>query len=298
MHWALESAKRGNRFGLKAGHRHHVPARRDVPVRPDQRVRPHRLLAGRHARRRSVFYGLTGLHGAHVFIGLTLLAMVTIRAFRGHFTARGAPRRRGAGHLLALRRRHVGDRLHDGLHPLSACSTRCAPSARRSASCSTWSRWRVVIVVVLMVRRSCSAHTVGRGVRSSGSSSRSPWPRGCTCARCGSCAAAASRSRAGQIACWHTADGAVGDRAALARIRPLGDDLLSAHMAQHLLIADLAAPIAAGRACATRCWSSYLPRPALVSARPHALAAQRVPRSCASPWSPRRCGCSWSTGWH
>ena len=34
----------------------------------------------------SVFYGLTGLHGAHVFIGLTLLAMVTIRAFRGHFS--------------------------------------------------------------------------------------------------------------------------------------------------------------------------------------------------------------------
>ena len=34
----------------------------------------------------SVFYGLTGLHGAHVFIGLTLLAMVTIRSFRGHFS--------------------------------------------------------------------------------------------------------------------------------------------------------------------------------------------------------------------
>src|ERR687889_315946 len=35
----------------------------------------------------TVFYGLTGLHGAHVFIGLTLLLFVTIRAFRGHFTA-------------------------------------------------------------------------------------------------------------------------------------------------------------------------------------------------------------------
>ena len=34
----------------------------------------------------SVFYGLTGLHGAHVFVGLTLLSMVTIRAFKGHFT--------------------------------------------------------------------------------------------------------------------------------------------------------------------------------------------------------------------
>jgi cytochrome c oxidase subunit 3 len=36
----------------------------------------------------TVFYGLTGLHGAHVFIGLTLLTMATTRAFRGHFTAK------------------------------------------------------------------------------------------------------------------------------------------------------------------------------------------------------------------
>jgi len=34
----------------------------------------------------SIFYGLTGLHGAHVAIGLTLLLFTTIRAFRGHFT--------------------------------------------------------------------------------------------------------------------------------------------------------------------------------------------------------------------
>ena len=34
----------------------------------------------------TIFYGLTGLHGAHVFVGLTLLAMVTVRAFRGHFS--------------------------------------------------------------------------------------------------------------------------------------------------------------------------------------------------------------------
>jgi cytochrome c oxidase subunit 3 len=35
----------------------------------------------------SIFYGLTGLHGAHVTIGLILLSMVTIRAFRGHYSA-------------------------------------------------------------------------------------------------------------------------------------------------------------------------------------------------------------------
>ena len=34
----------------------------------------------------TIFYCLTGLHGAHVFVGLTLLATATIRAFRGHYT--------------------------------------------------------------------------------------------------------------------------------------------------------------------------------------------------------------------
>ena len=33
----------------------------------------------------SIFYGLTGLHGAHVFIGLLLLTVANIRAFRGHY---------------------------------------------------------------------------------------------------------------------------------------------------------------------------------------------------------------------
>ena len=34
----------------------------------------------------STFFGLTGLHGFHVFVGLTILLMMTIRAFRGHFS--------------------------------------------------------------------------------------------------------------------------------------------------------------------------------------------------------------------
>ena len=34
----------------------------------------------------TIFYALTGLHGAHVFIGLCLLLSVTIRAFRGHYS--------------------------------------------------------------------------------------------------------------------------------------------------------------------------------------------------------------------
>ena len=69
----------------------------------------------------SIFYGLTGLHGAHVFVGLVLLAFANIRAWRGHFgpKAEGPPGRRGAGDLLALRRRDVDHRLHDRLHPLN-----------------------------------------------------------------------------------------------------------------------------------------------------------------------------------
>ncbi len=34
----------------------------------------------------SIFFSLTGLHGAHVFIGLTLLLFCIIRVARGHFT--------------------------------------------------------------------------------------------------------------------------------------------------------------------------------------------------------------------
>ena len=36
----------------------------------------------------STFYGLTGLHGLHVFVGLTLLAIAFVRAVRGHYSAR------------------------------------------------------------------------------------------------------------------------------------------------------------------------------------------------------------------
>lgn len=35
----------------------------------------------------SMFYTITGFHGAHVFLGLLMLAMNLVRALRGHFTA-------------------------------------------------------------------------------------------------------------------------------------------------------------------------------------------------------------------
>jgi cytochrome c oxidase subunit 3 len=52
----------------------------------EYRVLTHEGLTPQALAQGTIFYGLTGLHGAHVLIGLVLLTMVTVRAFRGHFT--------------------------------------------------------------------------------------------------------------------------------------------------------------------------------------------------------------------
>jgi cytochrome c oxidase subunit III len=85
MHWALEAAKRGNRFGLQAGIlTTFLLGATFLFIQINEYV--HLGFAPQDHAQGSVFYGLTGLHGAHVFIGLTLLLFATIRAFRGHFT--------------------------------------------------------------------------------------------------------------------------------------------------------------------------------------------------------------------
>jgi cytochrome c oxidase subunit 3 len=86
MHWALTSIKNENRFGLKAGMLStFLLGATFLFVQINEYV--HIGFAPHDTAQGSIFYGLTGLHGAHVFIGLTLLAMVTVRAFRGHFSA-------------------------------------------------------------------------------------------------------------------------------------------------------------------------------------------------------------------
>ncbi len=85
MHWSLQAIKRGNRAGMKAGLVLTLAlglAFLLTQAREYSRIgfAPHDGGFG------SVFYGLTGLHGAHVAVGLTLLAFATVRAFRGHFT--------------------------------------------------------------------------------------------------------------------------------------------------------------------------------------------------------------------
>jgi cytochrome c oxidase subunit 3 len=85
IHWALVSIKRGNRFGLKAGMiATFLLGLTFLTVQINEYV--HLGWAPQDSAQATVFYSLTGLHGAHVFIGLCALAMVSIRAFRGHYS--------------------------------------------------------------------------------------------------------------------------------------------------------------------------------------------------------------------
>ncbi len=87
MHWALESARNENRNGLRAGLLTtfllgfaflciQINEYANIGFAPADNAQA------------SIFYGLTGLHGAHVFVGLLLLLFATTRAFRGHFTTK------------------------------------------------------------------------------------------------------------------------------------------------------------------------------------------------------------------
>jgi cytochrome c oxidase subunit 3 len=85
MHWALQSIKRGSRAGLQAGLV--LTFAMGLTFLLTQVTEYARIgFAMRDGAFASVFYGLTGLHGAHVFVGLTLLLVATARAFRGHYT--------------------------------------------------------------------------------------------------------------------------------------------------------------------------------------------------------------------
>jgi cytochrome c oxidase subunit 3 len=85
MHWAQTSIKNGNRFGLKAGMLlTSLLGFAFLCIQINEYVNIG--FAPQENAPATIFYGLTGLHGAHVFIGLTLLVMVTVRAFRGHFS--------------------------------------------------------------------------------------------------------------------------------------------------------------------------------------------------------------------
>jgi len=85
MHWALQSIKRGNRAGLQAGLV--LTFLMGLTFLLTQVMEYSRIgFAPHNGSFGTIFFCLTGLHGGHVFVGLTLLAFATIRAFRGHFS--------------------------------------------------------------------------------------------------------------------------------------------------------------------------------------------------------------------
>ena len=84
IHYALESIRHGNRTGLKLGLvATWLLGATFLFIQMNEYV--HIGFSARDLAFGSIFYSLTGLHGAHVFVGLLLLSFATIRAFRGHF---------------------------------------------------------------------------------------------------------------------------------------------------------------------------------------------------------------------
>ena len=86
IHWAMQSIKRNDRNGLRAGLVCTIllgPAFLLTQLVEYAHV-GFNTSDGAFA---SVFFGLTGLHGAHVFVGLSLLSVAAVRAFRGHYSA-------------------------------------------------------------------------------------------------------------------------------------------------------------------------------------------------------------------
>ena len=86
IHWALESVRKGNRRGLVVGlATTWLLGATFLFIQINEYI--HIGFSARDTSFGSIFYGLTGLHGAHVFIGLCLLSFANIRAWRGHFDA-------------------------------------------------------------------------------------------------------------------------------------------------------------------------------------------------------------------
>jgi cytochrome c oxidase subunit 3 len=86
LHWAQTSIKRGNRRGLQAGMlATFLLGLTFLFIQINEYV--HVGFAPQDHAFASIFFGLTGLHGAHVTVGLILLGIVTVRAWRGHYSA-------------------------------------------------------------------------------------------------------------------------------------------------------------------------------------------------------------------
>ena len=84
MHWALESAKAENRAGMRVGLLvTFLLGLSFLCIQVNEYV--HLDFGPASSAQGTIFYGLTGLHGAHVLVGLVLLTFANIRAYKGHF---------------------------------------------------------------------------------------------------------------------------------------------------------------------------------------------------------------------
>ena len=86
VHWAIQSIKRENRAGLIAGLGLTILLGLTfllIQAREYTRLG----FAPKDNAFATTFFGLTGLHGLHVFVGLTLLTIAFNRAIRGHYSA-------------------------------------------------------------------------------------------------------------------------------------------------------------------------------------------------------------------
>ncbi|HXD54758.1 MAG TPA: heme-copper oxidase subunit III [Solirubrobacteraceae bacterium] len=85
LHWAEHCIKKDNRFGFKAGMLLTFLLGCSflfIQINEYANIG----FAPQDGAQQTIFFSLTGLHGAHVFIGLLLLLFVTIRAFKGHYS--------------------------------------------------------------------------------------------------------------------------------------------------------------------------------------------------------------------
>jgi len=84
VHWALESVRKGNRRGLQMGLAlTWLLGATFLFIQINEYI--HLGFGISDGAFGSIFYGLTGLHGAHVLVGLLLLTFANIRSWRGHF---------------------------------------------------------------------------------------------------------------------------------------------------------------------------------------------------------------------
>ncbi|MGK2954788.1 MAG: cytochrome c oxidase subunit 3 [Solirubrobacterales bacterium] len=84
IHYALEAIKHNNHRGLKLGLGiTWLLGATFLFIQINEYV--HIGFTPRDGAFGSIFFSLTGLHGAHVFIGLLLLTFANVRAWRGHF---------------------------------------------------------------------------------------------------------------------------------------------------------------------------------------------------------------------